>query len=159
MKHGLASSYNGGCRCARCRAAKMTARRAYRERARAANTPAYQRELAAGRARKETYRGTCEECGAPTNGCNGPSKASRICATCAPSYYGPIQSARQRGNGPVVSEILTLLNEKPTGLPEIVATVGITPVHASVAINRLLKYGLAERVSRGVYRATERTAA
>jgi hypothetical protein len=34
------------------------------------------------RARKDSYRGTCRECGAPTTGCYGPGKAPTKCAAC-----------------------------------------------------------------------------
>jgi hypothetical protein len=34
------------------------------------------------RKRKARYRGTCEDCGAPTDGANGPGRASRRCAAC-----------------------------------------------------------------------------
>lgn len=34
------------------------------------------------RARKDSYRGTCETCGAPTDGSNGPGSAPKQCATC-----------------------------------------------------------------------------
>lgn len=33
-------------------------------------------------ARKDSYRGTCEECGGPTDGSYGPGKAPRVCLTC-----------------------------------------------------------------------------
>lgn len=34
------------------------------------------------RARKSSYRGTCEECGGPTDGSNGRAKAPRFCQGC-----------------------------------------------------------------------------
>lgn len=34
-------------------------------------------------ARKESYRGTCPDCGATTNGSDGPGKVSRRCSSCA----------------------------------------------------------------------------
>jgi transposase len=43
------------------------------------------------RARKDSYRGTCERCGAPTNGNDGPGSAATICVHCR----GPEISARQ----------------------------------------------------------------
>lgn len=33
-------------------------------------------------AKHTTYRGTCERCGGPTTGCNGPGKAPKLCAVC-----------------------------------------------------------------------------
>ncbi len=41
------------------------------------------RQRAASRAAKERYRGECVDCGASTNGCNGPGKASERCDPCA----------------------------------------------------------------------------
>jgi transposase len=32
--------------------------------------------------RKDTYRGTCQDCGAPTSGCRGPGKAPTRCVSC-----------------------------------------------------------------------------
>jgi predicted transcriptional regulator len=34
------------------------------------------------RARKDSYRGVCEQCGGVTNGSNGPDRAPRVCADC-----------------------------------------------------------------------------
>jgi HNH endonuclease len=33
-------------------------------------------------ARRARYQGTCEQCGGPTNGNNGPGTASKLCASC-----------------------------------------------------------------------------
>jgi DNA-binding CsgD family transcriptional regulator len=41
------------------------------------------RDRASSRAMKERYRGECEVCAAPTNGCGGPGKASKLCDVCA----------------------------------------------------------------------------
>jgi hypothetical protein len=35
------------------------------------------------RARKDSYRGTCEDCGKPTTGSDGPALAPRLCAPCS----------------------------------------------------------------------------
>lgn len=67
MNHGTAYRYNLGCRCDACRAASTAKRRRARAKARALRSPAYLRELAAARALKERYRGTCQDCGAPTS--------------------------------------------------------------------------------------------
>ena len=44
------------------------------------------------RARKDSYRGTCRECGAPTSGHAGPSKAAELCASC----NGRLQGGKNR---------------------------------------------------------------
>lgn len=36
------------------------------------------------RARKDSYRGTCVDCGGPTDGSNGPGSAPERCCHCAP---------------------------------------------------------------------------
>jgi hypothetical protein len=85
VRHGTAYCYDNGCRRPECRDAKRAKRRAARDRSRAANTPAYQRELAASRALKERYRGTCENCGGPTSGADGKGTAAKLCCHCAPA--------------------------------------------------------------------------
>jgi hypothetical protein len=40
------------------------------------------------RARKKSYRGKCQVCGAPTDGSNGPTKAPRRCRLHAPAELG-----------------------------------------------------------------------
>lgn len=39
------------------------------------------------RARKDRYRGTCQACGAKTDGSNGAAKAPKYCLRCAPAAY------------------------------------------------------------------------
>jgi hypothetical protein len=76
--------YDQGCRCAECRELKRVKRKRARDRARAANSPSYQRALAASRALKERYRGTCEECGAATSWAGGRDRpaSSKRCESC-----------------------------------------------------------------------------
>jgi DNA-binding CsgD family transcriptional regulator len=40
-------------------------------------------DRAVARRMKKRYRGKCESCGSPTNGCEGPGKASRLCGPCS----------------------------------------------------------------------------
>jgi hypothetical protein len=40
-------------------------------------------DLSKQRARRERYRGTCTDCGAPTDGSNGPTKPAKRCKDCA----------------------------------------------------------------------------
>lgn len=82
MRHGTCYRYDQGCHCAECAAAKTAHGREMRARRRERQAPSYQRELAAARALKETYRGTCRACGKPTTGCNGPGSAPELCQAC-----------------------------------------------------------------------------
>jgi hypothetical protein len=148
LKHGTKYRYDQGCHCDKCREAKMAARRTSRDRARALNSPAYQRELAASRALKERYRGQCERCGNPTSGCHGPGLAPTLCLSCSATK---VAEAR-RGQGATVSRVLELLDGRELRMIKIAAELGITTGHAGNALHRLLRYGLVERVSRGVYR-------
>lgn len=86
-RHGTAYGYDQkGCRCEKCRAAKLLARREARQRARSLRTPAYLRELESTRLRKMSYRGTCVDCGGPTSGCNGPTITPERCQSCRNIY-------------------------------------------------------------------------
>jgi DNA-binding CsgD family transcriptional regulator len=42
-----------------------------------------ERDRVSARAMKEKYRGECEICGSPTNGCGGPGTAAKLCAACS----------------------------------------------------------------------------
>lgn len=53
----------------------------------------YDPDGAKSHARKESYRGTCERCGASTNGSDGPGKAPKLCAVCAPRVRCLVWSA------------------------------------------------------------------
>jgi Homing endonuclease associated repeat len=46
-----------------------------------------ERQLAKSRAVKKRYAGQCRECGAETNGSNGPGSAADVCGRCAPAVY------------------------------------------------------------------------
>jgi hypothetical protein len=150
MKHGTAYRYDLGCRCADCSAAKLAKRRAARARARAENRPSYQRELAASRARKARYRGTCAECGVATTGAGGPDSAPHLCHRCSVRAVG----ARLRGTGWLNSAILGQLAQGERSLRELAAVCPNRPSLAP-ALARLQKYGLVERVARGVYRLVD----
>lgn len=52
-----------------------------------------------GRARKDSYRGTCRECGARTSGSNGPDNAPALCWRC--NQGAPIQGPDRRRCVPV----------------------------------------------------------
>lgn len=69
--------------------------------------------------RKQQYGGTCVDCGAPTNGYNGPAKAGTRCAGCAATLQHESRHwtreacvealqrfQREYGRPPVASEIL-----------------------------------------------------
>lgn len=150
MSHGTSYRYDQGCRCDECRKAKMLARRHERDKARAQGRPSYHRELAASRALKERYRGTCHLCGAATTGCFGPDKAPTVCGNCAPAHYGPQFAAARRGHGPQVSKALEFLAE-PRRYSELRDHLGVTGGNARVILHRLRGYGLIRRVSHGVY--------
>lgn len=51
------------------------------------------------RARKDSYRGICENCGASTNSCNGPGKASKLCASCHTESIRAEHGTRSRYHG------------------------------------------------------------
>jgi hypothetical protein len=153
-RHGTPWGYDKGCRCEACSSAKLAKRRAARARARAANAPAYQRELAASRARKERYRGTCRNCGATTTGCDGPGSAPELCYRCAPA----VNNQKLRGKGPMQQRLLALLAEDgPLRFAEIRDRLGVSTNHASMFLTTNAKNGLIVRIRRGVYDLPGRT--
>ncbi len=147
--------YDQGCRCEECRHAKMSERRRARDRARAANSPAYQRELATSRRMKERYHGACERCGAATSYSGHGSTPSRYCAACAAIVYPPIHRARTLGKGPMIERLLNFLTE-PHRFTEIAEHLGISHGYISAMTNRHLKSGLIVRPKRGVYLRNDR---
>jgi hypothetical protein len=153
-RHGTSWGYDKGCRCEACSSAKLAKRRAARARARAANSPAYQRELAASRALKERYRGTCRNCGAATTGCDGPGSARELCYRCAPI----VNNQKLRGKGSRQQPLLTLLAEDgPLRYAEIRDRLGISTGHTSNLLTLSTQSGLIVRVRRGVYTLPGRT--
>ena len=111
-------------------------------------SPNYERDLAQARARKERYRGACEECDAPTTGCFGQGKTPRLCHTCSNVAKG----VAKRGSGPTTSALLGFLDDGERRRIEIRDHLGITGNYTGVILNRLLGYGLIVRVGRGRYR-------
>lgn len=110
-------------------------------------------EGAKAKARRDTYRGVCERCGAPTDGSNGRDKAPPVCASCAPLVYD--FGASRRGKGPVTARTLAFLSE-PHRFSEIRDYLGVSNGYASSHLHRLVRFGLVRRVSRGVYVAAAR---
>jgi Homing endonuclease associated repeat len=60
---------------------------------------------AASRARKDSYRGTCVDCGGPTSGGDGPSKTPARCAACAARH----QHENRRWTREAIIEAIQLL--------------------------------------------------
>lgn len=117
----------------------------------AANTsPSYERELAANRARKRRYTGTCGNCGGVTrySGRRG-QRVSSICAKCRDLVYDFGASTRLKG--PMQTRLVGFLSE-PRRFTAIRDHLGISSAHAGVTLNRAVKSGLILRVSRGLYR-------
>lgn len=156
VRHGTKYRYDQGCRCDECRTAKTRSRRKMRDRARAVNSPAYQRELAAARALKDRYSGTCERCGGPTSGSNGRAAAPPVCAACAPGVYGPRYAAQLRGRGPTVARVLDFMGDGVEHrFMEIARGCGVSSDHVGQILIRLRRFGLVVRVRRGVYKKAE----
>jgi hypothetical protein len=129
--HGVVNGYLLGCRCDDCRAAE--------------------------RARKQKCIAPCEECGGRTSTSDrrvrvrgGSRKKERqLCNACSSRLRGE----RQRGTGELTERLLALLDGRRRTI-EVAAELGITQNHAHVRTHQLVKFGLVERVSRGVYRRT-----
>lgn len=126
--------------------------RAYRQRIKVEKPEVYERELAQARARKDGYRGTCKNCGASTDGSQGPGKAPVYCAHCSPRFQsGPTM----QGTGPEQARLFKLLEGGPRRFTEIREILGWTTGMTASTLHRLLSYGLVERPRRGVYQMAE----
>lgn len=152
MRHRFASvpsqsGYKRGCRCDECREIARVARRDRRNRSRAARSPAYLRELAAARACKERYRGTCTSCGASTTGGDGPGTAPELCCHCAPAVYGPLT----RGRGEVYAQAHRLLQRGPLRFVELRDALGYRNRQLSPVLAYWIKQGYVRRIRRGLY--------
>jgi hypothetical protein len=98
------------------------------------------------RASKERNRGTCEDCGAPTNACRGPGKASRRCLRCSARHSGE----RRRGTGSNQQQLYAFLTE-PRRYSEIRDHLNISDGHAGVLLHRELGAGRIVRAGYGLY--------
>lgn len=123
--------------------------RDWRRKGREEQSAAYLAELAANRANKERYRGTCRECGASTSGANGPGSASELCCRCSARAV----AKAKRGAGFRQRELLALLTEHgPMRYSAIGNAMGFPrPTDVGELLHRARKYGFVVRVSRGVY--------
>jgi hypothetical protein len=145
-RHGTKYSYSMGCRCDKCREAARKAHREWRDRQRAANSPAYRRELGYSRRLKESYRGSCRECGASTTGCNGPGTAPLLCYRCSAKVVGKAQI----GTGPMQKRLFAFL-KKERGWSEIRDHLGVSNGYTAAMLDRNLRNGTIVKISRGRY--------
>jgi hypothetical protein len=102
------------------------------------------------RAAKQRRKGVCRGCGGSTAAARYGG-VSEYCNVCAPKHYGPIYAAERRGTGPLGQRLLEIVNPD-LSFTDLAAQVGTSNNYMSVMINRMLHYGLIERVSRGRYR-------
>jgi DNA-binding CsgD family transcriptional regulator len=84
-------------------------------------------DLSKQRARRLSYQGTCEECGAKTDGSNGAEKAPTICLNCSMES----RSTKER------DEQIRVLWEWGVPSAEIGAKVGLTAAQVRGAVNNL----------------------
>ena len=148
---GSAYFYDRGCRCHRCRDEKRLKRRRSRDRARASNSPAYQRELAASRALKCSYRGTCERCGGATRYHGHGLRVASLCAKCSREDLAALAVAK-RGHGPTVERVLAYVGGSERRFSEVRDQFGMSNGHAANVLHRLVKFGFLVRPRRGLYR-------
>jgi hypothetical protein len=99
---------------------------------------------------KRRRTGVCVDCGATTRYAGGTRgfAVSPRCQSCANKRAG----LRLRGTGPRGQQLLGLLATGPQSFTQICLALGITANNASQLLNRMRRYGLIVRPSRGVYR-------
>jgi hypothetical protein len=115
-------------------------------------TTPYERNLRLSREAKRRRTGTCSDCGAVTRyGGRKGEPVSERCFKCAAVLAGKTK----RGKGSVNRRVLLYLR-KPRRYSEIRDHFGLSDGMANLTLQRLLRYGLVERVERGVYRRVEK---
>jgi hypothetical protein len=105
------------------------------------------------RERRLRYRGTCEDCGAPTDGSNGKARAPTRCHRCTMVLV----NALRRGTG---RQLLNAFDAFPPGAEfryrELRARLALTAGATSMLLYGkpygLIAQGFVERKHRGVYR-------
>lgn len=117
--------------------------------------PAFaERHRIASRDRKRALRGTCHRCGQETRyggkKLSGNLGVSIYCAACN-AVISAERAKTMRGHGSTVGRIIALLENHPARYSEIRDTCEISNQRLGGALDRLLKYGLIERPSRGLY--------
>ncbi len=103
------------------------------------------------RRRRLSYRGTCEICGVPTDGSNGPAKAPKRCIH---HNIGAEMNRARRGTGPVARDLCILIGDGIDRYIDLVNALDTYKGYLSQHLDRMLKRELIERVSRGRYRLT-----
>lgn len=104
---------------------------------------------------KRKRTGTCRRCGGVTRygGKTGRAVAS-VCATCLPDVNRE-RGLERRGTVGKTAAILDYLSE-PRTYSDVRDEFGMADGYASSMLDRLRKYGLIRRISRGVYQRVER---
>lgn len=85
-----------------------------------------------------------------TSYCGGVHSTSERCVTCSNRR----KAIARRGTGPRGQEIIARL-EQPTRLSVLARELDITNDNAFVALQRLMRYRLVERIARGTYQRTQ----
>lgn len=112
----------------------------------------YDKGLRVARASKRKRTGVCRVCGAETRYSGKKGKpVSDLCQKCARIELAERQMAK-RGLGPRQQEVLAFMDGQPRRFSEIAKALDMSAGTVAVLLNRLIRYGLVERVSRGVYR-------
>lgn len=88
------------------------------------------------KARKDSYRGRCEDCGSPTDGSNGSSKAPRWCSACVGAH-----NPRTQGRAERVLEMVRLRNEENLTNKQIAERLGVPVGTISTELSRMRALG------------------
>ncbi len=100
--------------------------------------------------RRRAGYGRCEICGTPTNGSNGREEHPR----CAAHNRGAEIQRALAGTRGFTHDVLVLIGDGLDRYGDLRDGLGISSNYASVMLNRLVRGGFIERVSRGRYRLT-----
>jgi hypothetical protein len=100
---------------------------------------------------KRRRTGTCIDCGAVTRYAGKSSAVSTRCPACGNRALG----LSKRGKGVFTEAALAAMRERPLREAEVAQAALVSRGYARNMIHRLTRYGLIERVERGLYRTVK----
>jgi hypothetical protein len=118
------------------------------------STESYEKGLRLSREAKRRRKGTCRSCGRETPYHGHGKSVSDLCSMCSRAQERE-RGLRRRGTTGKTAAMLKYL-DRPRRRADFRDHFGMTKGYADAMIGRLLKYGLIERVSRGVYQRVEK---
>lgn len=89
------------------------------------------------RARKDSYRGTCEGCGARTDGSNGPASAPRLCLDCTVQRRRDERYWRPETIIAAFQDFARVMGRGPAAVDKMIANGGAPSLRRTLSLERI----------------------